>query len=65
MLAAEPAFTRPKRPVDKLGVKSKEKPGVEDVLALLSDWVKWSNQETTNTYSTIVESRPKKKWKNS
>ena len=65
MLAAEPAFTRPKRPVDKLGVKSKEKPGVEDVLALLSDWVKWSNQETTNTYSTIVESRAKKKWKNS
>ena len=65
MLAAEPAFTRPKRPVDKLGVKSKEKPGVEDVLALLSDWVKWSNQETTNTYATIVESRAKKKWKNS
>jgi hypothetical protein len=65
MLAAEPAFTRPKRPSDKLGVKSKEKAGVEDVLALLSDWVKWSNQETTNTYSTIVESRPKKKWKNS
>ena len=65
MLAAEPAFTRPKRPVDTFGVKSKEKPGVEDVLALLSDWVKWSNQETTNTYSTIVESRAKKKWKNS
>ena len=65
MLAAEPAFTRPKRPVDKLGVKYKEKPGVEDVLALLSDWVKWSNQDTTNTYSTIVESKAKKKWTNS
>ena len=65
MLAAEPAFTRPKRPVDKLSVKSKEKSGVEDVLALLSDWVKWSNQETTNTYSTMVESRAKKKWTNS
>jgi len=65
MLAAEPAFTRPKRPADKLGVKSKEKPGVEDVLALLSDWLKWSTQETTNTYSTMVESRAKKKWTNS
>jgi hypothetical protein len=65
MLAAEPAFTRPRRPVDKLGVKSKEKAGVEDVLALLSDWVKWSNQDTTSTYSIIVESRAKKKWTNS
>ena len=62
MLAAEPAFSRPKRPADKLGVKSKEKPRVENVLALLSDWLKWSTQDTANTYATIVESRAKKKW---
>lgn len=62
MLAAEPAFTRPRRPLDKLTVKSKDKAGVEDCLALLSDWVKWSTQDTASTYSTIVESRAKKKW---
>jgi hypothetical protein len=61
MLAAEPAFTRPKRPVDKLEMKPKEKPGSEDALALLTDWLKWSEQETTGTYGTMVKSRPPKK----
>ncbi len=66
MLAADTTFVRPKRPVDKLTVAAGEKTGVADTLTLLADWLKWSNQETTSTYSTMVESRPpKKKWTNS
>lgn len=66
MLVADPSFARPKRPVDKLTVAAGEKTGVADTLTLLADWLKWSTQETTSTYSTMAESRPpKKKWTNS
>ena len=66
MLAADTTFARPKRPVDKLTVAAGEKTGVADTLTLLADWLKWSVQETTGTYSEMVKSRPpEKKWTNS
>jgi len=61
MLSADPVFTRPKRPADKITVAT-GKGDVEESLALLGDWAKWSEQETNSTYSTIAESRAKKKW---
>ena len=60
MLSADPAFSRPPRVEDKLSVKKGEQAGVQDALALLSDWMKWSTQEVGSTYATMVESRPPK-----
>ncbi|MFN0066387.1 MAG: DUF4157 domain-containing protein [Limisphaerales bacterium] len=69
MLVADPAFTRPPRPVDKVLERTgtaAQKDEASEAVALLSDWLKWSEQDTSGVYSTMAESRPPKKaWTNS